>query len=557
MHTNERDRMEVDLLFVGAGVASLSAAIRLMQGVAEYNARVAESERIDKPSVIVVDKGIEAGSHILSGAIVDPRPFYELFPDLSAEQLPFLSRVKRESWRFLFPGIQAQIPNFCLPNGMRQKGCFLSHQTEIVRWLKDKCKKLGIEVLTEFAATELIQEGGAVRGVRIGDKGLNRDGTPGNSFVPGLDLRAKATVLGEGTNGYLSQQLRADFELDSEFNPQVWGLGVKELIRVPAGRLSPGSVIHTLGYPLDRKTYGGGFVYAYEEDLLGIGLVVGLDYSNPLMDIHKTFLRYKKHPLLRKLIEDGEVLEYGAKTLPEGGYFAIPQLSVPGAVLIGDSAGMVNPMRLKGIHLAVKSALLAADRIVQGLVRDDFSAPQLDYRRDFEDSWAGSEMYSSRNFRQGFKHGLIPGMAKTALQIVSGGRLPAGRLSMEADYKSLLPKSAGHPTPTTRTDSQLYLDLSSDLYKSGTLHREDEPPHCRIIDSEIARKDNREYDSPCTRYCPAQVYEVVQDEDGKFERIRVNSSNCLHCQTCSIKDPFQNIEWSLPEGGEGPRYQKM
>jgi electron-transferring-flavoprotein dehydrogenase len=560
MSEHEREEMEVDVLFVGAGIANLTAAYKLMKNVEAHNASAAENGKdpIEEPAILVIDKSHEPGSHVLSGAVVDPTAFKELFPEMDESEYPFATPVKKDNVHFLTKSGSIPVPHFGLPKEMQNSGgYYLSSQCSATQWMIEKCEEVGIEVFPGEAVTELIKDGDKIVGAKTGNKGIGPDGEPTPAFAPGMDLLAKVTVLGEGTYGYLSQQLIKEYHLDAESNPQVWALGMKELIKIPEGRVEKGSVIHTFGYPLEMDTYGGSFVYAYEDNLVGVGLVIALDYPNPQLSVHDTFLQFKKHPVIAKIIEGGEVEEYGAKTLPEGGYYAIPKLSVAGAVLVGDSAGMLNAMRLKGIHLAMKSGMLAADKICAALAADSFTAADLDYRTAFDESWAGKEMFRSRNFRQGFHGGLVPGMMSTGLHMVSGGKVPGGRKTLPPDYERMKKMPAGKATPKTKTDQTLYLDIMGDVFKSGTMHREDEPSHLKFKDESLIQKDYEEYGASSTRFCPAEVYEKKEDGDGKFDGIQINFSNCLHCKTCEIKDPLQNILWTLPEGSEGPRYRRM
>ena len=428
MAQEERETMELDVLFIGAGPANLSAAYRLKKNIDAHNiqAKSAGGKTIDEPMILVIDKGSAVGSHTLSGADVDPIAFRELFPELKTEDYPFMAPVVGDETYFLTATGKIPVPGFLVPPEMHSTGCHIGSISEMCRWLAKKCEEVGVEVYTEFAATELIREGEAILGAKIGDKGLDKDGNPGEGFAPGMDLMAKVTVLGEGTRGYLADQLISDFRLNEGADPQVWGLGLKEIIEIPAGRIRRGQVIHTFGYPLDLSTYGGSFVYALSDTLLSVGLVFGLDYKNPLLHSHDMFLKLKGHPLISSLIAGGKVLEYGAKTLPEGGLSALPKLSVNGAVLVGDSAGFLTTMRLKGVHLAMKSGMMAADRISRALVSGDFSAASLDYRQDFDVSWGGKELQRSRDFRQGFHGGLIAGMMNTGLGMVHRRRSLAG-----------------------------------------------------------------------------------------------------------------------------------
>lgn len=560
MTVEERESMELDVAFVGAGPANLAAAIRLMQNIEAHNNKAEKNggEAIEEPMILIIDKAANVGNHTLSGAVIDPISFKTLFPNLSGEETPFITKVHKDQVYYLTKGGKIPLPGIMVPPEMHNKGYQLAALGEVTRFLAEKCEEMGAEVYTEFAANELMRDGDKIIGVKIADKGLNPDGTPGDNFSPGMDLEAKVTVLGEGTRGYLAEQLIENFGLAADKNPQVWGVGLKEIIEVPKGRIEKGEVIHTFGYPLDSHTYGGSFIYGIDNNQVALGLVFGLDYPNPLQDSHKLFLQFKKHPFVASLIEGGKVIEYGAKTLPEGGLFSIPQLAVDGAVMVGDSAGMLNSMRLKGIHLAIQSGIMAGDRIYQAMVHDDFSAAKLDYRPDLEASWAGKELQKVRNYRQGFHAGLIPGMINTGMVMFTGGKMPGGRKTMPPDHAGTQPAQGQQETPKVETDENLYLDLLTDVYKSGSIHNEHQPAHCEIIDTEKCKHCFEQYQAPCTRFCPAQVYELETDEKtGAFTGIQVNFSNCVHCKTCEIKDPLANIRWHPPEGGDGPKYQRM
>jgi electron-transferring-flavoprotein dehydrogenase len=556
---SERESMELDVLFVGAGVANLTAALHLKRSIDRENARAKAEGRpvVDEPVMMVIDKGGEVGNHTLSGAVVDPTAIRELFPELQDSDFPFISPVTGDRMMNLMGTNAFQMPGFMLPPAMHNTGCYLASVGEVTRWLAKKCEEAGIDVYSEFAANELIRDGNRIMGAKIADKGLDKEGHPTSAHAPGMDIQAQVTVIGEGTRGFLAQQLIRDFGLDSDSNPQIWSVGVKELIEIPTGRIAKGNVIHTMGYPLNNQGFGGGFIYGLEDNLIAIGLVFGLDYHNAMFDTHGLFLQYKKHPFVADLIAGGKVVEYGAKTIPEGGYFALPRVAVDGAVLVGDSAGFVNAMRLKGIHLAMKSGMLAAERILKCLMTGDVAAAKLDYAQDFESSWAGAEMRRSRNFRQPYHKGMLFGMAMTGLQVVTGGAFPNNRFTTPPDNETMSPASQGRPVEKTPTDDALYLDILSDVYKSGALHREDQKAHCEILDPAKCAECYVKYKSPCTRFCPAKVYEEELDEAGKFKGIQVSFSNCVHCKTCEIKDPMKNLKWNPPEGGDGPKYQRM
>jgi electron-transferring-flavoprotein dehydrogenase len=544
-----RDLMEVDVLCIGAGMANLSAVYQLLQ--------TCQKNQTKPPSILVIDKARNIGNHVLGGAIFDPIAFRELFAHLADSELPFMAPVAEDQIAFFTETSRLSVPAVVRPAEMKNRGYYVGSLGEAVRWMQRQCEALGAEIISEFAANELIIEHEKVCGARIADKGLNADGTPSPAYAPGTDVRAKITLLGEGSHGVLSRQLIERFNLNENRNLQNYALGIKEIIKVPKGRLNPGDVLHSFGYPLDAQTYGGGFLYAYDATTVGVGLAVALDYKNPALNPHDLFLRYKRQPHIAQILHGGEVIENGAKTIPEGGWYAIPKLATHGALLVGDSAGMLNAMRLKGAHLAMKSGMLAADKIFTALQSGDLSAEALDYRAAFDVSWAGKEMYKTRNFRQGFHHGLLFGMAFTGAQMITAGKFPCWKMKLPPDHSTLNPIKTPIVTSSQEHDHKLHLDILSDVHKSGTRHREDQPCHCVFEDPTRIQTDHQQYGSPCARFCPAKVYEETFDNEGTFLDIQVNFSNCLHCKTCAIKDPLQNIQWNLPEGGDGPRWQKM
>ncbi len=562
MTSQERERLDVDVLFIGAGVANLCAAYRLAQGVRKYNAEALAHGRQEMkiPSILVIEKGKQVGNHSLSGAIVDPIAFKELFPETPESELPFVSRIKREHVSMLSGRHKAGLPGIAIPKAMRNRGMYVASICDIVKWLAKKCEEIGVEIYTEFAVNDLIRDGNRIVGARVADKKTDREGNPLPGYTPGMDIGAKVTVIGEGSRGYIAGKLIREYGLDADANPQVWGLGIKEIIDIPEGRVEEGTVYHSLGYPLDAMTYGGSFLYPLGPTKVALGLVFGLDYPDPMLSSHDAFVRFKAHPFVAKLIEGGKVAAYGAKTMTEGGWFSIPRLSVDGAVLVGECAGFVNTLRLKGIHLAAKSGALAADKILGALVINDTSARFLDYRVEFDESWAGKELLKSKNYRQGFGLGLLPGMFLTGVSKFSFGILPPGRWRMHPDFTSLR-KISGVRKQKKKdempADKDIYPDIETDLFLSGTVHDENQSPHCHILRNEDCKRCRKEYFMPCTRFCPAKVYEEELDENGVFKRIHVSFSNCVHCKTCEIKDPFENIEWVPPQGGDGPRYRNM
>jgi electron-transferring-flavoprotein dehydrogenase len=558
----ERERLDVDILFVGAGIACLCSAYKLARSVNKHNAEAHANGKplIKQPSIIIIEKARAIGNHSLSGAIVDPIAFKELFPEIPETELPFISKVNREHVTMLTPKHGIGVPRIAIPKAMQNEGLYIASLGEIVRWLAKKCEEQGIEIYTEFAVTGFIKDGERITGAIIADKKTDALGNPFPGYTPGMDVYAKVTVLGEGSRGYLAQQLIEERGLDKDANPQVWGLGLKELIDVPEGRIGEGTVYHSLGYPLAANMYGGSFLYPMSPTRIALGIVVGLDYRDPMFSSHETLLRFKAHPMIAKLIEGGKVAEYGAKTMTEGGYFSIPKLSVDGAVLVGECAGFIDTLRLKGIHLAAKSGILAAERILSALSINDFSARFLDYRVEFDESWAGRELYKSRNYRQGFHAGLLPGMFLTGVSKFTLGLLPAGRMRLAPDSDSLaeLPRGKRRNKKKKQpTDKDLNVDIETDLFLSGTVHDEHQKSHCHILRNEDCVLCREKYFMPCTRFCPAKVYEEELNADGTFKCIHVSFSNCVHCKTCEIKDPFYNIEWVPPQGGDGPRYKGM
>jgi electron-transferring-flavoprotein dehydrogenase len=562
MNEVERETLDIDVLFVGAGPASLAGAYHLATLVAKHNAGGGKPV---EASIAVLEKGKEVGSHALSGAVVDPRALAELFPD-DWQSAPFEAPVGREEVLFLTERRAFAFP--ILPPPMKNHGNYVASIGKLVKWMAAKVEGAGVDVFTEFPATLALIEEGRVVGVRTGDKGIDRQGKPKPSYEPGVDIRAKVTVLGEGPRGTLSKQLGDAFDLHAGANPQIYSIGIKEIWELPAGRVEPGAVIHTMGWPLDRHTFGGSFLYGMQGNQLIVGLVVGLDYRNPYLDPHTEFQRLKTHPRIRQLLDGGRMTYYGAKALPEGGWFSMPRPYGDGFLLVGDSAGMINSQRLKGIHLGIKSGMLAAETIFAAL-RDGAgtaAATLADYRRRIEASWIRDELWAVRNFHQAFDHGMLAGMFQAGVGMVTGGR--------GWGLKQRLPTHAGHeqlvkltgdegralqqPAPLA-FDGKLTFDKLADVYNSGTSHEEDQPVHLLVHDTNICvDRCTQEYANPCQRFCPAAVYEMVADPAAPTgRRLQINASNCVHCKTCDIMDPYQIITWVPPEGGGGPSYGKM
>ncbi len=557
------ERVEFDVLFVGAGPASLSGALHLAHLIRRHNEQVESGQLREPPlqaSIAVIEKGREVGAHILSGAVLDPRALRELVPDFPKRGAPLSTPVVEDQVWFLTRNRKITAP--IVPPPLRNHGHYIISLGQFVRWLAGLVEQAGGDIFPEFPGAELLIEGDAVVGVRTGDRGRDREGRPKGNYEPGVEIRAKVTVLGEGVRGSLAKVLIERFRLQEGRNPQVYSLGIKELWEIEPGRVPPGTVIHTLGYPLDSRTFGGGFLYAGADRLLSVGFVVGLSYEDPCLDPHQIFQQFKAHPEVARLLKGGKLIRYGAKALPEGGYYSIPKLFVSGALLIGDSAGFLNSQRLKGIHLAMKSGMLAAHAIYEALRKGDFSEQQLArYEELIRTSWLHEELYRVRNFHQAMEHGLWTGLFQAGLQVLTGGRglkdpLPIlpGHQRMRRLAEYYRGQDARCPSREWKPDGVLTFDKLTDVYYSGTSHEEDQPCHLRIADFDICHtRCSIEYGNPCQRFCPAHVYEMVPTPEGG-KRLQINASNCVHCKTCDIMDPYQIITWVPPEGGGGPNY---
>ncbi|HLJ83778.1 MAG TPA: electron transfer flavoprotein-ubiquinone oxidoreductase [Candidatus Eremiobacteraceae bacterium] len=575
----QRDTLELDVLFVGAGPASLGGAIRLAQLYAEHNAAVKAGTRpgpeLSAENIMVVDKAAAIGDHGISGAVLDPRSMRELFGDFLSAGCPLEGPVTSESFWLLTKGGRIQAP--VMPPGMDNHGNYVASLNKLVKWMAEKAEALGVQVFPEFPGQELLFEGDKVVGVRIGDKGVDKNGNPKPNFEPGPDLMAKVTVLGEGPRGTLAKQLARKIDIVADKNPQTYAIGIKELWQMPAGSTPPGQVIHTAGFPLDNSTFGGGFIYSMAGDIWDIGLVVGLDYRNPRLEPHANFQAMKTHPNIAKLLSGGTMIRYGAKAIPEGGWWAMPRPFVDGALLVGDTAGMLNPMRLKGVHTAIKSGMLAAETIYDALGAGDTSVATLSaYQTKIEGSWLRSELYAARNFHQGFKHGLFAGMANVGFGSITRGRGfgVIDRLSNEPGHERMekLTDYFGRNVPglaAPKYDGKLTFSKLDDVFRSGTTHEENAPCHLHVADTDVcASRCASEYGNPCQFFCPAAVYEMVPaavdahkiEKDGfadSGKRLQINFANCVHCKTCDIMDPYQIIDWVPPEGGGGPVYTGM
>ncbi len=558
MSETERDSLEIDVLFVGAGPAGLAGAYHLATKIAEHN-RVQPGQALEV-SIAVLEKGKEVGSHVLSGAVVDPRTLKELFPT-DWQSAPFEAPVGKDRLLWLTKRGSFSLP---VPPPLKNHGKYVTSLGRLTRWLAGKVEGAGVDLFTEFPATQVLFEADRVAGVRTGDRGMSKEGEPKANFEPGIDIKTRCLVLSEGVRGTLAKQLESRHDLGAGKNPQIYAVGVKEIWEVPAGRIQPGEVTHTMSWPLGSSIYGGGFVYGMRDNQVIVGLVVGLDYANPWVDPHAEFQRFKTHPWLRKLLDGGTMVNYGAKALPEGGWWSMPRLHGDGFLITGDSGGFLNSQRLKGIHLAMKSGMLAAETIFEGLVAGDLSAPALArYQDKIDASWLREELWAVRNFHQAFEHGLYGGLLQGALGLLTGGRGFGfrNRLANRAGHEHLVPltERAAAPRPAAAPDRKLTFDKLTDLYNSGTGHEEDQPVHLLVADTSVCvDRCTREFANPCQRFCPANVYEMVEDVAAPTgRRLQINASNCVHCKTCDIMDPYQVITWVPPEGGGGPAYGKM
>jgi electron-transferring-flavoprotein dehydrogenase len=552
---SERESMQYDVVIVGAGPAGLAAAIRLKQLAAEHQHEV---------SVCVLEKGSEVGAHILSGAVMDPRALNELFPDWQELDAPLNAPVTEDRFLFLTETSAFKVPNAMLPACFRNHGNYVISLGNVCRWLGRQAEALGVEIFPGFAAAEVLynEEGelsGSVKGVATGDMGIGRDGKPTASHQPGMELHAGYTLFAEGCRGHLGKQLQERYQLRAGADPQVYGIGLKELWEIRPEKHQQGLVIHTAGWPLASDTYGGSFCYHMEDNLVAIGFVVGLGYSNPYLSPYEEFQRYKTHPAIRTFLEGGKRIAYGARAIAAGGLQSLPKLVFPGGALIGDDAGFLNASRIKGSHAAIKSGMLAAESAFSAL-KSGRSADELaSYPEAFRGSWLHDELHRARNFKPWMSRGLLTGTLMVGVdQVVFGGRAPWTLHHRHADHETLAPKSGARPIDYPRPDGVITFDRLSSVFISNTNHNEDQPCHLTLKDATVPIRVNLErYDAPEQRYCPAGVYEIVRDADGANPRLQINAQNCVHCKTCDIKDPGQNIVWVTPEGGGGPNYPNM
>lgn len=547
--TLERESMQYDVVIVGAGPSGLSAAIRLKQLAAKQQREI---------SVCVVDKGSEVGAHIISGAVIDPRSLSELIENWQDKDAPLSCAVKQDSLLFLTEKKAYRLPT---PASFNNQGNYIISLGMFCRWLAQQAEELGVEIYPGFAATEILYHAdGSVRGIATGDMGVQRDGTPGDQYQQGMALLAQQTIFAEGCRGSLTKVLMQQFDLRRDCQHQTYGIGIKELWEIAPEKSKPGTVIHTIGWPLDQKTYGGSFLYHLNDNKVAVGFVIGLDYQNPYLSPYAEMQHYKTHPAIRATLEGGKRIAYGARALSEGGLQSLPKLTFPGGVLVGDTAGFLNVPRIKGIHAAMKSGMLAAEAVAEVLSEEageSSNAEAVNYTSLFRNSWLFSELNKVRNVRPAFKWGLLGGLVYGALEeYVFKGKAPWTLRHQRADYASLRPAQDCQKIDYPKPDGKLTFDRMSSVFLAGISHAENQPVHLRLHNPELAISVNyQKFASPETRYCPAGVYEII--EEAGEPQLQINAQNCVHCKTCDIKDPEQNIDWVCPEGGSGPNYADM
>lgn len=577
----EREQIEMDVVFVGAGPANLAGALWLKEQIAEHDELVERGhkagEKIGEIEIGIVEKGPFVGAHILSGAVMDPIAIRELMPDFLEQGCPVDSVVTEDAFWYLTEGNSINAP--LVPPPLKNKGKYIISLSKMCEWLGEKCEEAGINIFPEFPASEVLyNDNDRVIGIRTGDKGIDKEGKPKENFEPGVDILAKVTVLGEGSRGSLAKQVMSRLGLMEGKEPQVFSIGVKELWEVPEGNFVQGKVVHTLGFPSDTQTYGGGWIYGMKNNVISIGYVTGLDYKDPNIDPHAEFQKFKTHPKVAEVLKGGKMIKYGAKSINTSGYWTMPKLYADGLLLVGDTASFLNGQRIKGIHMAMKSGMLAAETIVDALGHGDTSSRHLrHYEEKVNLSWIYDELHPVRNFHGAFQKGRWSALLNTGLQFVTGG-LAWGFMPKEhhiAGHERMAMVDAGTrrngdaamgPSDHLKTeryanlkfDKELTFDKITDVFHAGVSHNEDQPSHLHVLDTEIcATRCAEEYGNPCQRFCPAAVYEMEENAATGRKELKVNFSNCVHCKTCDIADPYQIINWVTPEGGGGPNYKGM
>jgi electron-transferring-flavoprotein dehydrogenase len=552
----QREQLEADVLIIGAGPGGLSCALHLANLIEKHN-EAKKSPSLSAENIYVLEKGREIGAHQLSGAIMDPRGLRELVPDFE-KTAPLDTPVTGDAAYYFTESSSYKLP--VTPPPLQNHGNYVVSLNKLVKWLGGLVEKKGVNLFTQFAGRELLYDKNGIAGVLTEDKGVDKNGKPKDNFTPGYELHAKVTVLAEGPRGSLTKELVSKRKLDG-LNPQVYGLGIKELWDVQPGKISTGYVAHTLGWPLSSDLYGGGWVYGLQNNRVSLGMVVALEYHDPLFDPHEVFQKYKSHPFVKNILEGGKLIRYGAKTVPYGGWYSMPRSYVDGGLIIGDSASLLNSQRLKGIHTAIKSGMLAAETIYEALCAGDTSAKTLSaYPQKIEQSWIKTELWEVRNFHQAFHGGLYSGLVQAGLQFVTGGRGLSDPMRNDPGYEEYTklnrPRTLVDQSTRFKGDGKLTFDRLTDVYHSGTRHEEDQPCHLVVLEPNICGdRCVREYGNPCQYFCPAAVYEMVTEKGEP--KLKINASNCVHCKTCDIADPYQIINWIPPEGGGGPNYEGM